>query len=367
MLLLFVLAVSRFVFIERSFMSDRNNSGSKGNEGFDRFLAQVKRELKSAVVFALQVLRHPVRSVQGIGSATWWMLIVSYLLVAAVSVFVGVISGGWGFGLFSFASSMFLIFAPSILFYAAVLVGICWLVLEKFKHPVLVKDLAELVVVASIPTLLMASAVGHLPASLSDWGVFVFSLVFVGLFYFGLRKRFQVAPHLARAMSLVLLLIMLFPLISASTQSPDLSLSSFEQSADERVGEFAEGVDQEGSGGGDFDPKKIRLSKKVQEWIDREFASDPRKKRLVEQMARFHQFVLDFPEELEGGRLLGDRASACGRYVFNDGLRMQEIHQELTALTFDTAAKARVWARRNQSFSGKVFPFNDLPEIEACD
>jgi hypothetical protein len=348
-------------------MTDENGSGSKGSEGFDRFLAQVKRELKSAAVFALQVLRHPVRSVRTIGSATWWMLIASYLLVAAASVFIGALSEGWGFGLFSFASSMFLIFAPSILFYAAVLVGICWLILEKFKHPVSVKDLAELVVVASIPTLLMASAVGHLPASLSNGGVFVFSLVFVGLFYFGLRKRFQVAPHLARAMSLILLLIMLFPVTRMSNRSSNLSLSSFEKSMEERVGEVAEGVDQEGSGGGDFDPKNIRLSKKVQEWIDREFASDPRKKRLVEQMARFHQFVLDFPEDLQGGRLLGDRASACGRYVFNDSLRMQEIHQELTALTFDTAAKARVWARRNQSFSGKVFPLNDLPGPEACD
>ena len=348
-------------------MSDRNNSGSKGNEGFDRFLAQVKRELKSAVVFALQVLRHPVRSVQGIGSATWWMLIASYLLVAAVSVIVGALSGGFSFEIFGFVSSIFLIFAPSILFYAAVLVGICWLVLEKFKHPISVKDLAELVVVASIPTLLMASVVGHLPASLSDWGVFVFSLVFVGLFYFGLRKRFQVAPNLARAMSLILLIIMLFPLVSASTQSPDLSLSSFEQSADERVGEFAEGVDQEGSGGGDFDPKKIRLSKKVQEWIDREFASDPRKKRLVEQMARFHQFVLDFPEELERGSFLSDRASSCEEYVFNDPVKTTEINEVLTALTFDTPAKVRAWARYNQGFSGRVFELRRFPETEACD
>jgi len=348
-------------------MSDRNNSGSKGNEGFDRFLAQVKRELKSAVVFALQVLRHPVRSVRGIGSATWWMLIVSYLLVAAVSVVVGVLSGGFSFEIFGFVSSMFLIFAPSILFYAAVLVGICWLVLEKFKHPVLVKDLAELVVVASIPTLLMASVVGHLPASLSDWGVFVFSLVFVGLFYFGLRKRFQVAPHLARAMSLVLLLIMLFPLIRASTQSPDLSLSSFEQSVDERVGEIAEGVDQEGSGGGDFDPKKIRLSKKVQEWIDREFGSDPRKKRLVEQLARFHQFVLDFPEDLEGGLGLSVRGSSCAGYVWNDPVQVNEVNQKLTALTFDTPAKVRAWARYNQGFSGKVFELRRFPGPEACD
>jgi len=109
----------------------------------------------------------------------------------------------------------------------------------------------------------------------------------VGLFYFGLRKRFQVAPHLARAMSLVLLIIMLFPLIRASTQSPDLSLSSFEQSVDERVGEIAEGVDREGSGGGDFDPKKIRLSKQVQEWIDREFGSDPRKNVLLSSSLDF--------------------------------------------------------------------------------
>ncbi len=348
-------------------MTDENGSGSKGSEGFDRFLAQVKRELKSAAVFALQVLRHPVRSVRTIGSATWWMLIASYLLVAAASVFIGALSGGFSVKILGFVSNIFLSLAPSILFYAGVLVGICWLILEKFKHPVSVKDLAELVVVASIPTLLISSAVGHLPASLSKWGVYVFSLVFVGLFYFGLRNRFQVAPHLARAMSLILLMILLFPLIRASTQSPDLSLSSFEQSADERVGEVAEGVDQEGSGGGDFDPKKIRLSKKVQEWIDREFASDPRKKRLVEQLARFHQFVLDFPEDLEGGSLLSDRASSCAGYVWNDPVQVNEVNQKLTALTFDTPAKMRAWARYNQGFSGKVFELRRFPETEACD
>lgn len=348
-------------------MTDENDSGSKANEDFDRFLAQVKLELKRAALFALEVLMHPLRSVLAIGSATWWTLIVSYLLVAVASVFVGALSWGLSFEIFGFVLRNFLIFAPSVLFYAAVLVGVTWLVLQKFQHPVSVRDLAELVVVASIPTLLMSSAVGYLPFSLSNWGVYVFNVVFVGLFYFGLRKRFQVAPNLARAMSLILLLIILFSVTRMFDRSSDLSLSSFEKSMDEGVGEFAEGVDQERSGGGDFDPKKIRLSKKVQEWIDSEFGSDSRKKRLVEQLARFHQFVLDFPEDLEGGRLLGDRASACGRYVFNDGLRMQEIHQELTALTFDTAAKARVWARRNQSFSGQVFPLKDLPETEACD
>jgi len=53
--------------------------------------------------------------------------------------------------------------------------------------------------------------------------------------------------------------------------------------------------------------------------------------------------------------------------VFNDPVKTTEIDEVLTALTFDTPAKVRAWARYNQGFSGKVFELRRFPGPEACD